>query len=47
MIDKLQHLTFSMKDVKTDMSVTEFTQTVFKYVKTTQIDLIFQQIIQA
>ena len=47
MIDKLQHFTFFMKDVKTGTSITKFTQTVFRYVKTAQIDSIFQQIIQA
>ena len=36
-----------MKNVKTETSVTEFVQTVFKYVKIAQINLIFQQIIQA
>ncbi len=32
-VDKLQHLTFSMKNIKTEISVTEFAQTVFRYVK--------------
>ena len=45
-VNKLQHLTFSMKNVKAETTVTEFVQTVFKYVKITQIDLIFQQLVQ-
>ena len=33
-VDKLQHLTFFMKNVKMRTNVTKFMQTVFKYVKT-------------
>ena len=32
-VDKLQHLSFSMKNVKAEMSIIKFTQTVFRYVK--------------
>ena len=32
-VDKLQHLSFFMKNVKAEMSITEFAQTVFRYVK--------------
>ena len=45
-VDKLQHLSFSMKNVKAGMSITEFTQTVFRYAKAAQIDSIFQQLVQ-
>ena len=33
-VDKLQYLSFSMKNVKAEMSITKFVQTVFRYIKT-------------
>ena len=45
-VDKLEHFSFFMKNVKAGISITEFTQTVFRYVKAAQIDLIFQQLVQ-
>ena len=32
-VDKLQHLSFFMKNIKAEINVTKFTQTVFRYVK--------------
>ena len=46
-VDKLQYFTFSIKNVKTETSVMKFMQTVFRYIKTAQIDSIFQQLVQA